>query len=82
MSDVLLLPQIMNLDMYLEMRMITVRYLTRDSGLQLLTQVSGILQLMGRRCQAVHVPFGSHRSYECCSNRSVYDERHESLEHE
>ena len=82
MSDVLLLPQMMNLDMYLEMRVITVCDLVFAWLYVLTASLLGVRKPLGRRHQAVLVAFSSYCLDQRCRHRSVHDECHKSLEYE
>lgn len=81
MSDVLQLPQLMNLDMYLEMRMMTVRTISCFVSIAL-TMFEGLFKPVGRYHQAIHIPFGSHRPFERSCNHPSFPGRNQSLEHQ
>lgn len=70
MANVILLPQLMNLEEYLDMRMMTVRGVLHLESLFSDTNL-GLCQSMGRHHQAIPLTFLPSGSHECCPHDSV-----------
>ena len=79
-SDVLLIPTLMNLDLYLEMRMITVSFFFWFSISFLIPHYIGVYQPMGRCHKAIRFTFLDQGSFLRNDSNPVFHGRNQLIE--